>query len=371
MVMKSARLKRVVYIAGILCFISVLFAPWVQPASNAKETAVRIGYFQGGRVNMIYRAHIAGFFSREGVNVKLYTKDLKGEKLYEVPQSHDEMKRLSKGKLNFGKISGIEIIDKMVAGDLDGGTIGESSFVYAVNKQIPVIAVAMLGYDSMPGKAIIMRKGVKINKPADLNGKTLISRRAGPGDAIFLREFIESIGLDPKKDLKIIDQVSEDDADNWLRDGKIDGGLYHLVQTKKLVESGDAYVYRPMDWMDSKLSHAVLVFRKDYLDGHRAEVQKIVNAYVKRVAYEKKLPKSERDKSWDKGLMMEGEFEDMSIPAYDMPPKLRPELLDKMQDLLFKYGKISRKTDLSPHLDYSFVENAAAKVNAGSAGQKP
>ena len=24
--------------------------------------------------------------------------------------------------------------------------------------------------------------------------------------------------------------------------------------------------------------------------------------------------------------MMEGEFEDMSIPAYDMPPKLRPEL---------------------------------------------
>ena len=184
-------------------------------------------------------------------------------------------------------MSGSELIDRMVAGDFDGGTIGESSFVYAVNKRIPIIAVAMLGYDSAPGKAILMRKGVKVNKPQDLKGKTLISRRAGPGDAIFLREFIESIGLDPVKDLKIIDQVSEDDADNWIKDGRIDGGLYHLVQAKKLVESGAAYVYRPMDWMDSRLSHAVLVFRKDYLDGHRAQVQKIVNAYVKRVKYEK------------------------------------------------------------------------------------
>ena len=370
MVTKSGRLMPVGAIAGFLCFISVLFVPWVQPASNAKEKAVRIGYFQGGRVNMIYRAHINGSFSREGVIVKLYTKDLKGEKLYEVPQSNDEMKRLSKGKLNFGKISGTEIVDRMLAGDLDGGTIGESSFVYAVNKHMPIVAVAMLGYDSVPGKAIIMRKGVKINKPGDLKGKTLISRRAGPGDAVFLREFIESIGLDPKKDLKIIDQVSEDDADNWIRDGKIDGGLYHLVQTKKIVESGDAYVYRPMDWMDSRLSHAVLVFRKDYLDGHRPEVQKIVNAYVKRVAYEKKLPKSERDKSWDKGLMMEGEFEDMSIPAYDMPPRLRPELLQKMQDLLLKYGEINRKADLTKHLDYSFVENAAAEVKGWDEGQR-
>lgn len=274
--------------AGIWCLLGVLFAaPGAQPASDAKETAVRIGYFHGGRVNMIYRAYIAGFFRQEGVNVKLYTKDLKGEKLYEVPQSNDEMKRLSKGKWDFGKISGTEIVDMMARGDIDGGTIGESSFIYAVSKQAPIVAVAMLGYNRDPGKAILIRKGVNISKPQDLKGKTLISRRAGPGDVIFLREFIESMGLDPKKDLKIIDHVSEDDADSWIKDGKIDGGLYHLVQTKKLVESGDAYVYRPMDWMDSRLSHAVLVFRKDYLDGHRPEVQKIVNAYVKRVAYEK------------------------------------------------------------------------------------
>lgn len=67
-------------------------------------------------------------------------------------------------------------------------------------------------------------------------------------------------------------------------------------------------------------------------------------------------------------MMMEGEFEDMSIPAYDMPPKLRPELLNKMQELLLKYGEIRRKADLTKHLDYSFVEKAMAETNAGGAG---
>src|SRR3989338_275342 len=357
--MKSRRLKRGVYIKVILFLLWIIFAAsGIEVYSNVKEKVVRIGYFHGGRVNIIYRAYINGFFSREGVNVKLYTKNLKEDKFYDVPQSNDGMKKIPGGNRHVGKVSGTEIIDRIVRGDFDGGTIGESSFVYAVNKQIPIIAVAMLGYNSTPGKAIIIRKGVRIDKPADLKGKTLISRRGGPGDAIFLREFIEAIGLDPKRDLNIIDHVSDDDAKKWLRTKKVDGGLYHLFVAKRLVESGDAYIYQPMDWIDSRLSHALLVFRKDYLDNHRAEVQKIVNAYMKRVRYEKQLPEPRKDRSWDKGLMMEGEFEDMSIPAYDMPPKLKPELLKKVQDLLFKYGEIDKKVNIEKYLDNNFVDKA-------------
>jgi len=326
---------------------------------------VRIGYFHGGRVNMIYRTFLYNYFDQEGVAVELYTKYLYGDEIVKVPKTNEATlalllarERQDSQRNVFGKMSGTEIVEKIMAGEFDGGTIGESSFLASIQKGLPIVAVAMLGYDAVPGKGIIMRSDVKINSPSDFKGKTLISRRAGPGDAIFLREFLGDIGLVPGKDLTMIDQVGELDAETWLEEKKIDGGLYHLVAVKRLVDSGLAYVYRPMDWMDSAISHALLVFHKDYVANHREEVQRVVQAYVKRVAYEKSIPDEQRDRSWDKGLMMEGEFEGMEIPTYDLPPKIRTDLLEAMQGLLLKYGEIDQAVDITNFVDTSFVDNA-------------
>lgn len=173
-----------------------------------------------------------------------------------------------------------------------------------------------------------------------------------------MREFIKDIGLDPDNDLTIIDQVYEDDGEKWLREKVIDGGLYHLGATRALVLSGDAYVYRPMDWMNSQLSHSLLVFHKDYLESHKEEIQKIINAYMKRIVYENNIPEEEKDRSWNKGLMMDGEFQGVHIPIYDMPPKIRVGLLDEMQDLLLEYGEIDKKVDIKNFIDHSFIENS-------------
>ena len=321
------------------------------------DNPIRIGYFLGGRVNIIYRTSIYNYFDDEGVNVNLYTKFLREEEIFEVPKSEEERVKMSKGKRNFGKMSGIEIVDGMVAGIFDGGTIGESSFIASINKGIPLVAVALLGYDAVPGKFILIRSDVEINSSEDLKGKTLISRRAGPGDAIFFREFLKDEGIG-EDDVTIIDQVGEDDSETLLKEKKIDGGLYHLALGRRLVKAGEGYVYRPMDWMNSALSHALLVFDKNYLETHREEVQRFVNAYVNRIAYEKSIPEEEKDRSWSKGLMMVGEFQGMRIPIYDLPPRLRPELLEEMQDLLLEYGEIDAKVDIEDFIDYGFVETA-------------
>ena len=321
----------------------------------------RIGYFQGGRVSIIYRTHINGFFSQEGITVKLYTGSLKDKELIKLPETHEEYNELSKSKLLLGKIRGTTIVDLMMEGIVDAGTIGESSFILKINQGAPIVAVALLGYFNTPGKAIMVRKDVEINTPSDFKGRTLISRRAGPGDAIFLREFIEDIGLTPE-DLNIIDQVDEDDSINWLKQGRIDGGLYHLMQVKSLVERDIAYIYRPMDWMDSALSQAVLVFNRDYVKNHPKKVQKVVSAYMKRIAYENNLPEDEIDKSWSPGLTMKGTFQGMQLPQYDFPPKIRMDQLNEIQDLLFKYGYIDKKIEIKEFIDNRFVEIAYNKL---------
>ena len=332
-------------------------------SENDDENIVKIGYFQGGRVNIMYRANINGFFDQEGVHVKLYTTDLRGRELLELPKTHEEYLEMAESMILLGRMKGTAIVDSMMEGIVDAGTIGESSFILKINQGAPIVAVALLGYFNTPGKAIMVRKDVEINTPSDFKGRTLISRRAGPGDAIFLREFIEDIGLTPE-DLNIIDQVDEDDSKNWLKQGRIDGGLYHLMQVRKLVRRGLAYVYRPMDWMDSALSHALLVFNRDYVKNHPEKVQKVVNAYVKRINFENNLPEDEIDKSWDVALGMKGTFQGMQLPRYDFPPKIRIDLLNEIQDLLLKYGYIDKKINVREFVDHRFVEKAYNKLAA-------
>jgi len=330
----------------------------------SSQQPVRIGYFHGGRVNMIYKAYTNGYFDREGVDVELYTKFLKDEEIFMLPKAHKETlaveEELGKAGLYFGKISGIEIIDKMVKGELDGGTVGESSFVVSAAKGVPIVAVAQLGYEKIPAKAIVMRKEVPIESSKDLKGKTLFSRRAGPGDAIFLREFLEAEDLS-EEDVTIIDQVEEDDVKKWLLDGTVDGGLIHVLGVKHEVEKGTVYVYRSMDWINPPISQGVLVFRKDYVESHAEEVQKVVEAYIKRIVYEQSLPDKEKDRSWDKAFMMEGKFQDVGIATYELPPLMKIGIMNKVQGLLQKYSYIDSTVNLESFIDNSFVERAMEK----------
>ncbi len=67
-----------------------------------------------------------------------------------------------------------------------------------------------------------------------------------------------------------------------FKEKKIDGGFFHLVRVKILTEENLAYVYRPMNWVDPELSHALLVFNADYLEKNRARVKDIVRVYMER-----------------------------------------------------------------------------------------
>ena len=130
-----------------------------------------------------------------------------------------------------------------------------------------------------------------------------------------------------------------------------------------VLEDG-GYLYRPMDWMDPATSHAMLVFNKDYVENHPDRVQKVVDAYVKRIKYEKDIPEGKKDRSWDKGMFMASEFQGLRVPRYDFPPKVRMDLLNEVQDLLIKYDYIGKKINISSFVDDSFSLRAAESIQS-------
>lgn len=333
--------------------------------SEKKEATARIGYFHGGRTHLLYRAYINDYFENEGVDVKFITKALHNDDLFEVPKNHSEFEEKNDDTPFFGRMTGIEIIDEIEKGNLDGGVVGEASFLSAIDKGFPVIAVAELGHDmkEQPGHAIVLRKGLVIKTPDDLKGKTFASRRSGPVDRILLREFLESEGV-KITDVTIIDDMLDDELYASLATGKVDGGYHHLHWVKKFVNNDIGYVYRTLDWMSPEASSALLVFNKDYAEHNKETVQKIVNAYIKRIWYEKQLSEKERTAPKEFGLqMVNDDVEGMNIPQYDFPPVLKAHFLQEVQDLLFKYGEVNKKSEIENYLDHSFVEEAMKNIN--------
>lgn len=331
-------------------------------AASAAPAPVRIGYFHGGRTNVVFRTSVDGYFDQEGLRVDLYTASLTDPSLYVLPKTQEEVRKLRK-KISddeFSKMRGTEIVDAMMRGDVDAGTIGESSFIQCVGEGKPIVAVALLGFDTKehPGHAIAMRPDVVIKSTADFSGKTLVTRRAGPGDYIFLKEFLRSIGHENDPTIKILDQTPDNKIASQLKNKEVDGGYYHLMTVAGLQGAGLVKAYRPLNWLNPEMSQAVLVFNKDFIDKHPDSVQKAVNAYVRRIAYEKTIPEKKANRSWEKGTMMKSEFQGMMIPQYALPPLVRPELLEDMQKLLVKYGFIKKESDLRARIDNSFVERA-------------
>lgn len=320
---------------------------------------VRIGYFQGGRTGAFYRAYLNGLYEKEKVQVRLISKSLNSDKTYDVPQS---TATFSKPMLkSFGKISGVRLIDDILAGKMDAALVGESSFLSAANEGKEIVAIALLGHDEKehPGHAIVFRKGLEIRSPKDIKGLTLASRRAGPGDEVFLREFLVQEGLEPDKEVKIIPNTPDDLMEKWLKRGEIDGGFFHLFSLRRVVRHHRGYVYRPLNWVNAEMSQALLVFSKSFVQKHPDLVLRLVRAYMAEISHEKALPLAERRKLEIRGLQIEEDFQGMSLPQFDLPPLVRQDLLDDMQRLLVKHGRLPRAVRLDPYIDNSFVRQAA------------
>lgn len=365
-------------LAPIFYKISFVFAEEVSPKvlseenSNSIKSAlpgsVRIGFFFGGKSYPLFQAYSNDYFSKEGVSVDFYSQYMLKDGFHKVPRSYEELwdkKNPDGGKSYFGKVTGVKIIEAIEQGVFDGGTVGESSFVMAAYKGSPIVAVAMLGRSraSHPDMGIVIRKGVSIKGPEDFKGKILIARRAGESDAIFLKEFIESIGLVPGKDVTVIEQVSEDKVEGLLRDKKIDGGLYHIDTLKRVVNKDLGVVYRKMDWLNSELSQALLVFRKDFIKAYPEEVSRIVKGYMKSLKHEiavSKKGKIYRKKKDD--LSFEPSFQGMSLPQGSYPPLVRLDLLNSMKQLLLKYKSIEQDVELDKFIDNTFVNQIYAEI---------
>jgi|GEM_PF-614225 len=332
-----------------------------------EKNRVGIAYFLGGRTAIMYRAYITNKYDNSGLEVELYSKNIY-DRSGKGFLTHRDYYRVPKKEVfttNQFKATGIELIEIMMEAGNMGATIGETAFLQGIEKNVPMVAIAEVGYDSKetPGHAMVLCKNAKYEKPEDLKGKKFGSRRSAGGDEVFLREFISSIGLDPNKDVVIAGNVPDDKLKHDIRTGQLDGMYAHLMSVPKLPPH--CRVIRKMDWVNSELSSALLVFPKAWLAKNRDMVKKMLRVTMEQIALERTYTKAERrNKKWKsrKGIEIEMDREDMQLPKVRQPPTVRLELLQDMQTLLRKHNVFDGKAQVKDFIDNSLVEEVAAEL---------
>ena len=158
------------------------------------------------------------------------------------------------------------------------------------------------------------------------------------------------------------DKVPDDMQVEFLRNGQADAAFMHMNGIPQIEGSEIGRIYRPMDWMNPELSHALLVFRRDFVEQYPEKVQAVVDAYVKRIAYEDGLSEEERHKPGDFGIQIAKHYKGLSLPIFDYPPFVCVDLLQGMQKLLLEYGDIDKTVNINDFVDNSFVEKTWREI---------
>jgi len=342
------------------------------------EKPIRIGYFHGGRTQLLYRVFQDFEWQRAGLEVAMYSRDLYAVPYELMPRSINIFN--APGTHIVGKVRGTELISDLLDGQFDITTPGESSFIEMLGRGMNVVSIAELGHDTRAhsGHVFMVRNGLKTDKREDFLGRVLASRRAGPGDSIMLKEFLKTRGVDVKKDILqletvpvnlaakdklpkdkvlVADQVMEDLWKRARANGVMDGGYFHLMNARK--QPLFRRVSPLQEWADPELSHALLVATPEYVAEHRAELVRFLEVYIKRIQYEHSLSYEVRTKPGPKGIQMAMDIDGLNLPQYDIDPTTSVELLTEVHSLLKEYGFLPEKDiDIPGHVDNSLVLEA-------------
>lgn len=340
---------------------------------------VGVAYFLGGRTAILYRPYLGRRFDQAGVNLVLYSKSLydrRGQGFL----SHKDYYRIPKDpvftKSQF-KATGIELIEFMMASGKIGASIGETAFLQGLERKVPMVAVAELGFDAKeaPGHAMVLCKNLPYDKPADLAGKKFGSRRSAGGDELMLREFVAQAGLDPDKDVTIFGNMPDDKLNREIENGGLDGMYAHLMSIPGMPKH--CRVIRMLDWVNPEISSALLVFPRDWLQAHREEVKKALKVLVQQVALEGKMTKAERrNKAWKnvKGveIEMDTDKEKMQLPRVRQLPTVRIGLLQDLQKLFRKHhvSIVENDVDIAASVDNSLLEEIGKELGVSPDDQK-
>ncbi len=253
-------------------------------------------------------------------------------------------------------VQGVQLIAVHVAGQLDFSSVSGLVFLQASLEGSDLILLASSN-DSQPMK-LMVHSGIA--GPQDLKGKTVAVTRFGSLTDLLLRPVLKKWGLEPQKDVKLLQIGRLPDMVVAIAQRKVDGGVISFPNSLQAEKMGAKTL---LDFAESGLdipSTTVVASRK-YTSAHRDKVLRFLKAYIegtRRLLTDKELG--------IRALRKYGGVSDRDLLAttYDLfttrytkkVPKINPKAVETALSLLADVTPKARGRKAEEFIDTSFMD---------------
>lgn len=172
-------------------------------------------------------------------------------------------------------VQGVQLVQVHVAGQLDVSTISSVVYMQASVEGADLIQVA----SSIDGQLMKVMVHPSITKPQDLKGKTLAVTRFGSLTDLLIRPVLKSWGLEPLKDVKLIQIGRMPDIATAIAQKSVDGGIISFPTSVQAEKMNIRTLYDFAD-SDYALPATTVVISRNYGKANRDNVLRFLKAYI-------------------------------------------------------------------------------------------
>lgn len=256
----------------------------------------------------------------------------------------------------------------VLSGEAEIGFMGSESSIYVYNEGAEDYVVNFAQLTQRAGNFLVAREASDNFKWTDLVGKTVIGGRAGGMPQMVLEYILKKNGIDPTKDLTIIQNIDFGLTAEAFSSGTGDYTVEFEPGATALEMEGKGYVVDSLGVESGKVPYTAYSARKSYIEKNPEIIQKFTNAIQKGLDYVNshspeeiaKIIKPQFKETEDEKIVSiikryydQGTWKDNTV--------FEEESFDLLQDILLEAGVIEGKVPYTELVNTEYSNKAIEK----------
>lgn len=329
--------KRYYSLISLLLITSLLFLPSCSTKKTSSLTSVTVNevahsIFYAPQ----YVAYEKGYFKEEGLDVHIVT--------------------------GFGAD---KTMTALISGDADIGFMGSEASIYQYNEGNEDYAINFAQLTQRAGNFLVSREATSNFQWSDLKGTSLIGGRKGGMPQMILEYVLKKHGLDPEKDVTLIQNVDFANTAGAFSGGTGDYTVEFEPNATTLEQQKAGFVVASLGVESGYVPYTAYCAKKSYIEKHSDIIQKFTNAIYKGQQYVKTHSSSEI------ANVIQPQFPETDIKTltsiveryasqdtFKEDPIFEEASFDLLQTILHEAGELTQYVDYNTLVNTDFAKKA-------------
>ena len=254
----------------------------------------------------------------------------------------------------------------VISGEADIGFMGSEASVYMYSEGASDYVVNFAQLTQRAGNFLVARQDNEHFQWADLKGKTVLGGRKGGMPEMVFEYILKENGIDPEKDLTIIQNIDFGSTAPAFADGRGDFTIEFEPGATSLESEGKGHVIASLGKDSGYVPYTAFSAKKSYLKENPDVIQRFTNALQKGMDYVRSHSPSETA-SVIKPQFPETTLEMITtiVTRYYEQDTWKSNLIFEessfalLQDILDSAGELEKRAPYKDLITTEFAENAA------------